>query len=320
MIDCKSSADIRSFPLDSHTVVLFTSLGRTVRGNDGLVRFAPFAGSLTRNTIPELGSNPDVRVDAKRFPEEAAIDSVQQGDEWRTVRLEWGFGHHTSSASGVSYHDFVVMITRRREPGYYLTKALYPTAICGLLSTAGLIVPADELANRFGILLTLFLTVFAIQWITNDRLPKVSFLTRLDRQIVMTLVFIVFICLVSMGLAAALRLGADTRLIEELEVYAFGLFGVMWVLVFVKQGWAIYRHESSHEGSGGGAELSGFVKWWAGCRWVAEVEDDGKVGAAAVVTQKAGKDEIEWVTEYAGKEPVVTKTKTTVNPARADDG
>jgi hypothetical protein len=110
------------------------------------------------------------------------------------------------------------VVTRRRVPGYYLSKALYPTAICGFLAMAALIVPADELGSRFGILLTLSLTVFAIQWITNDKLPKTSFLTKLDRQIGLTLLFITLLCCASMGLKAALRFGADTDDVERLEL------------------------------------------------------------------------------------------------------
>jgi hypothetical protein len=161
--------------------------------------------------------------------ENEPVQRVDQADEWHTTRLRWSFGQHHSPASGLDYHDVLVLIHRRRVPGYYLAKALYPTAVrgllsttiiiiiiiilisphrliisssrhpvisshrqvCGLLSTAALIVPAAELAGRFGILLTLFLTVFAIQWITNDKLPKTAFLTKLDRQIGATLLFII---------------------------------------------------------------------------------------------------------------------------------
>ena len=60
----------------------------------------------------------------------------------------------------------------------YIRKAVWPTLLCALLSVAALVVPTTELGDRFSILLTLFLTAYAIQWVSTDRLPKTPKLTR----------------------------------------------------------------------------------------------------------------------------------------------
>ena len=38
------------------------------------------------------------------------------GDEWVTTSLMWGFGSHYSVASGVSYHDVLCKLHRKRVP------------------------------------------------------------------------------------------------------------------------------------------------------------------------------------------------------------
>lgn len=266
-ISCKTSADIQHFPLDTHRVQLFFSLGKTTNGASVQVRYEPYgAGMLADGYMPG--------------EEDKSVDKIAQADEWHTTRIDWGFAQHSSSASGLDYHDALVIMTRRRVPSYYLMKALYPTAVCGFLGLASLIVPAEDLDSRFGILLTLFLTVFAIQWITNDRMPKTPFLTKLDVQIAMTLIHIILMCVCSMVLKAALRFGADTKVIEQWELGTFVFFAAAWVLGFGSQAWAIYKHETSHAGTKVRDE---YWDWWEGCRWEADVEEDGRVGPARSV-------------------------------------
>ena len=268
VVSCKASADIRHFPLDTHKVHVFFSAGKSINGASIKIRYEPYgAGMLAPSYMPGDGDK--------------TVDKIVQADEWHTTRLEWGFCQHSSPASGLDYHDAVVILHRRRVPSYYLMKALYPTAVCGFLAMASLIVPAEDLAARFGILLTLFLTVFAIQWITNDRMPKTPFLTKLDAQIAMTLIHIILMCVVSMVLKAALRLGADADIIEQVELGAFIFFAAAWLIGFGSQAWAIHKHETSREAQS--KETETYWNWWEGCRWEADVEPDGTVGAARSV-------------------------------------
>ena len=164
-------------------------------------------------------------------------------------------------------------------------KSFYPTATCCFLSLAAMIVPADELANRFSILLTLFLTVFAIQWITTERLPKTPFLTKLDRQIVLALAYIVLIAVSSMGLKAALRFGVEVETVERAELWMFVLGAVVYVLGFTKELMVIIRHQHSHTVTQkpGVQSAWSLVQKWEGYIYEAEVEPDGTVGSPQVV-------------------------------------
>jgi hypothetical protein len=270
-VSCKGYTDIRSFPLDSHAILVGLSLGQTIAGSDKFARIDPTNGV---SLLPSGYSKMD-----------EPITELEQEDEWHITKLEWCYAQHTSGASGATYHDAMVRIARRRVPTYYLMKSFYPTATCGFLSLAAMIVPADELANRFSILLTLFLTVFAIQWITTERLPKTPFLTKLDRQIVLALAYIVLIAVSSMGLKAALRFGVEVETVERAELWMFVLGAVVYVLGFTKELMVIIRHQHSHTVTQkpGVQSAWSLVQKWEGYIYEAEVEPDGTVGSPQVV-------------------------------------
>jgi len=287
--DCKPSSDLRLFPMDSHDQRMTASLGRNVMGNTKLVRVDPDTGPAML---------------CGQFGTDVVMEQMEQGEEWHVTAVRWGVGQHTSGATGICYHDFYVEVHKRRVAQYYLVKvraaaaaaadsatlllqllplltrlltllllltrsspqALYPTALCGLLSLSALVVPAAEVASRMSVILTLFLTVFAIQWVTTDRLPKTPFLTKLDRIIALTVLFIVAIGLLSMGMKIALRFGADPETIETLEGYQFGVFAAVFLGYATQQ--LLVFHSIAHSKF---TESAG-PAMWTGAFWEASVD------------------------------------------------
>lgn len=101
---CKASSNIRDFPLDAHSVVLMCSVGKTAGGNAKCVRFAPAPWLLGNQTVPNVGNSADV-LDVQNEP----VTRVEQSDEWHTTHLKWSFCQHHSPASGLDYHDVLVV-------------------------------------------------------------------------------------------------------------------------------------------------------------------------------------------------------------------
>ena len=54
------------------------------------------------------------------------------------------------------------------------TEAAYPTTLSAAFGLYALAVPSEQLADRLSVLLSLFLTVYAIQWVSGDRMPKTA--------------------------------------------------------------------------------------------------------------------------------------------------
>lgn len=276
-VDCRSSADLREFPFDSHVQRMTCSLGANVFGSAQYVVWDV--------------EGPNFLVNDWRHGDKPL--KIHQAEEWRVSSIVWGLAQHSSPNTGAVYHDCVVQVLRRRAAGFYLVKALYPTALCALLSLSALVIPSEELANRLTVVLSVFLTVFAIQWVTTDRLPHTSFLTTLDKVIITTVLFIVAIGLVSMGMKGALRLGADADVIEKHELYQFVGFAAIFVGYTIKQAVTIARR--GHRQCPSDIGLSP----WEGSFWEADV--DTATGEVGIPRPLPGKVQ-GWQQSGAGKE------------------
>ena len=57
---------------------------------------------------------------------------------------------------------------------FVTTEAAYPTTLSAAFGLYALAVPSEQLADRLSVLLSLFLTVYAIQWVSGDRMPKTA--------------------------------------------------------------------------------------------------------------------------------------------------
>ena len=138
-------------------------------------------------------------------------------------------------------------------------------------------------------MLSVFLTVFAIQWVTTDRLPHTSFLTTLDKVIITTVLFIVAIGLVSMGMKGALRLGADADVIEKHELYQFVGFAAIFVGYTIKQAVTIARR--GHRQCPSDIGLSP----WEGSFWEADVDTaTGEIGTPPPVARQSSRLATAW--------------------------
>jgi hypothetical protein len=120
---------------------------------------------------------------------------IEHQSEWETTGVAYGLAQHSSAVK--SYHDAWIALRRRRIPRWYLYKALAPTLMCAVLSLAINVIPSEDVADRFSILLTLFLTVYAIQVRLFLPVPPTH---RLDKpKISLCFVLTTPLCLLAVG-------------------------------------------------------------------------------------------------------------------------
>jgi hypothetical protein len=229
---CRKTHDISDFPFDEQIVNMFFSCGKTVEGATDRVRYTTDRDMLT-------------------FGPEG--NRMERQAEWETVAVAFGLCRHASEVK--SYDDAFVAMRRRRVPSWYLHKGLAPTVMCAVLSLAANVVPSDDIGDRFAILLTLLLTVFAVQWVTQDRLPRTPDLTYLDHVVNLVVYLILVSALASACFMLALRLGADPERIEMTEL-VYGGFCAFLVAVGVLK--VLLRVRGS--GGGGGPGYDWFTE------------------------------------------------------------
>ena len=198
VFNCKQTHDITEFPFDSHIVLIFFSCGKTVAGATDRVRFSADSGMAT-------------------FGAPGRAERIERQAEWETTAVAYGTCQHSSSIK--SYHNAYVAVKRRRVPDWYLHKGLGPTVMCAVLSLTALVVPSEtNIGDRLATLLTLLLTVFAVQWVTQDRLPRTPDLTYMD-QVVNLVVYLILLSSVFSALfMLALRIGYSPDTIDLAEL------------------------------------------------------------------------------------------------------
>ncbi|CAD7926495.1 unnamed protein product [Amoebophrya sp. A120] len=107
--------------------------------------------------------------------------------EFVVERISYGIGMHTSPRTGLSYDDVVYCVHLQRNAAYYMYKGVLPLYGIMFLSNLTFFIDVALLSDRLALIFGMFLTAFAIQWTILDRLPRVPYLTFLDRLIAATI-------------------------------------------------------------------------------------------------------------------------------------
>lgn len=241
--DCSTSADIHNFPLDGHFVSLVVTLGTSGTATTDSVRYSleeKHAELVLSYDAATGGTDPNAKV----------ICRTQE--EWVTAGLYWAVGQHVSVATGNAYSDFLIGIERKRTPTYMLHKAVYPTMLCAYFGLCTSLVPSSELEGRLSLLLSLFLTIYAIQWVTSDRIPRTSDLTKADRLVSAVVVYLVSIATSSVALTIAeRRMILSESDVGEAELYVSVGFATVLLLLCAYTYLQIRRHEVGGSNSSG---------------------------------------------------------------------
>jgi hypothetical protein len=77
--------------------------------------------------------------------------------------------------------EFIIHIYVKRKPTYWLYVIILPSYGCNLVGLLSLLLPADGLSDRINLVLTLILTSVGFKFTIMDRLPRLAYLTLLDK-------------------------------------------------------------------------------------------------------------------------------------------
>ena len=127
------------------------------------------------------------------------IGQRRQG-EFVCTAVTFGVFKHSSPNTGLVYRDCIWSLHVQRDPTYYIYKGAVPIyVIVGFAFFQFAMEVDQELTERLNFLVALMLSSFAIQWTVTDRLPRVPFVTALDR-----LIFASLLALFMMALGSVL--------------------------------------------------------------------------------------------------------------------
>ncbi|KAJ8311110.1 hypothetical protein KUTeg_011338 [Tegillarca granosa] len=132
-----------------------------------------------------------------------------------------------SEAKNIAYPGLVVKCVATRRPGFFVWNILIIMTIISSLSFCSFVVDRDLPQRRLQLGFTLTLTGVAFRFVTNQSLPKISYLTKLDKYILFSMIFNY---LVSIWHAIITFFEYDLDLQRWLDFGAFIFFLTVYIL------------------------------------------------------------------------------------------
>jgi Neurotransmitter-gated ion-channel ligand binding domain len=198
--------DLHSFPEDQQNLTVQVAAA-------GLLESEVHMVPLTRGNRPESGiarsfSLPDFNV------------------------ISWEAGPHAYAiAEGdVGTAGYQLDIIIRRRVTYYVVKMIIPLCLIIVMSWAPRWINPMEIGTNLGISATAFLTLTAYMFAINVVLPRVSYITRMDRFILLS-TFMVFAGLVQTVLTTSFIKREKIALVMRIDFWSRAIYPV--ILLFV---------------------------------------------------------------------------------------
>jgi len=94
---------------------------------------------------------------------------------------DFAAGYLTRYSDTSIFHQLSLILHVNRRPDYYLTRIVSVIVFLLVMAGGAFFVGPDELANRLGLSITLFLTAVAFHFVVSADLPKIAYATRLDK-------------------------------------------------------------------------------------------------------------------------------------------
>lgn len=131
--------------------------------------------------------------------------------QWKPGALRWSTRLVHDPLERAAYHRLTLELEVARRPGFYVWQVFVPLFILIVIASTVFFLPAADLADRISVITTSLLTAVALSYAVHTDLPKISYLTAVDRLFVTTYVFL--------G-AKILGMLAVKQLLEKNEVLA----------------------------------------------------------------------------------------------------
>lgn len=158
------------------------------------------------------------------------FDPALELPEWEIVSATGSVSEVSVMRSRETFSRYTLDIAIARNPGFYLWKAFLPLVVIVALSWSIFWMPEERFAQRSRITSTGVLTIVAYQFAFGGDLPRIGYLTLLDKAMILSFGLLAITMLESLMISSwqesdkprALRMDRASRLVFP-AVYAVGL-------------------------------------------------------------------------------------------------
>jgi hypothetical protein len=146
-----------------------------------------------------------------------------------------------------TFHQYVFSLVVERRAGYYLSKIGAVFAMCLVCSWTTFWMAPDDIGNRLGIFTTMFLTAVAFQYVVNEKLPNIPYLTKLDYLVTGCYTLLVLSGIEMVIIYQLFCLGFDEHFLFRADMLAFSLLSSPAVGLAIWFKVSQWRHEKDHD-------------------------------------------------------------------------
>lgn len=217
-----NTMNLQEFPFDSGTLEIYVHQAETANRHEYVLRPAGGGYNGYRKVNDEDASEREARSVQTFF------DVGRDVDEWHIG----GFSieaYEMVGGNSIEYSTLHVYLHVARRWQYYGYKIVLPLCISTAFCLTAFLYDADDLANRNGTSVTMFLATSALLYVVASVLPKTSYLTAIDLFVVQTL-FVQF----AIGIWSWMLYGfVGGRLNDEMQRTADLLVFLVLVCIYV---------------------------------------------------------------------------------------
>jgi len=131
-----------------------------------------------------------------------------------------------ASTSGRSYPELHIIMPVTRRYQYYLWSIAFVACMITTLGLLPFALPASDIGGRLSISLTLLLTAVTFTFVVADSLPKVAYLTLLDKYVIFN-----FMCLYFVAVENGVVGNLADEIRDVIDQYAMYVVSASWVLM-----------------------------------------------------------------------------------------
>lgn len=201
------------------------------------LELADFPFDVQDLTVTVSSHRPDTELElVKDVDEVSAINPSSEQQEWRLHKQIESSIHVTLqeySSTRQNHPSFSVTCRAARRPGYFYWNVFLVMFFISSLSFATFSVRHTLPQFRLQLSFTLLLTSVAFKFVINQSLPRISYLTYLDKYVLASMVMLVVVCLWHSLITLSYFSLADESFAFRAEKWAFlGLLGTYLFLHF----------------------------------------------------------------------------------------
>jgi hypothetical protein len=197
--------NLRDFPLDTQTISIHIAAAGL---SEEEVKLVPLEDGSDKSGIASSFSIPDFEV----------------------LSWEAGTAPYVPTEGDEGIAGFEMRIDVRRRVPYFVTKVIVPLCLIVIMSWVPRWIDPEQVGTNIGISTTSFLTLVAYLFAINVLLPPVSYITRLDRFILLS-TLMVFASLMQTVVTATLTRRQKVDVVERLDRWSRVIYPLILVVV-----------------------------------------------------------------------------------------